>query len=74
MRYVHFIIQYVTCPHLESFVIGGPTLTIFFSIVDEGREVPKTTKTRPSLAHLQHTIECWLGSFVIFRGSRAVLL
>ena len=38
MRYVHFIIQYVTCPHIESFVRGGQTLTTFFPwLMREGR-------------------------------------
>ena len=56
-------------------------------LVDEGREDSNTTFSRPSSAR-QRTplngvplayrwwpnIECWLGSFVIFRGSGPVFL
>ena len=37
------------CMDPEKFVTGGPTLTVFF-LVDEGREDPSTTISRPSLA------------------------
>ena len=39
------------CTDPESFVRGGPVLTFFpHFLVDEGREDPNTTKSRPSLA------------------------
>ena len=50
---------------LESFMRGGPTLSTFFV---EGREDKKLLK-----GHHQSTIECWLGSFVIFQGIRTRL-
>ena len=40
----------------QSFVRGGPTLTTFFDIVDEGREDPNTTKSGPSSARQQNAM------------------
>ena len=65
---------------VEPHVRGGPTLTC---LVDEGRDDPATTKSRPLSAHRRNAIfygislagrswpniECWLGSFVIFQGA-----
>ena len=74
------------CADPESFVRGGPTSNwqLFFLKIWWGREDANTTIiSGPSLAHQQNTmlacwwwpnIECWLGSYVIFRGSRPVLL
>ena len=58
-----------TCADPESFARGGPTLTMF--VFDEGE--------RESKKHLKRAIigsqaERWIGSFVIFRGSRQVLV
>ena len=46
-----------SCPDPESYVRGGPTLTTFFFLVDEGREDPNTTSMRaiidpPAKRHL----------------------
>ena len=38
------------CVDVESFVRGGPTLTLFF-LIDVGREDPNTTVSGPSPAH-----------------------
>ena len=78
------------CAVPESFVRGGPALTMFwgcFFSTDEGREDPHTTISEPSLARQRDAIkmafrwraydgptECWLGSFAILRGTRPVLL
>ena len=44
-----------TCLDPESYVRGGPTLTLFF-LVDEGREDQNTTISGPSLARQQNAI------------------
>ena len=44
------ILSAITCADPESFVRGGPTLTAFFFLVDEGREDQNNTKSEPSLA------------------------
>ena len=49
------------CMDPESFVRGGPTLTLFF-LVDKGKEDLNTTKSGPSSAHLSET------PFMIFQG------
>ena len=73
------------CADPESFVRGGPTLTS----VLEGRDDPSEFNYKraiigpPAKRHLYGVslacrkwpkIECWLGSFVFFRGSGPVLL
>ena len=45
-----------TCADPESFVRGGPTLTTFFQLFDEGREDPNTTISRPSSARQLNAI------------------
>ena len=63
----------ISCADPESFIRGGPTLTFFVCyLVDEGREDPNITIRWP--ASEWPNIECWLGSFVLFRGSGPVLL
>ena len=71
----------IACENPENFVRGCPTLTAFFYFFfldDEGWVDPSST-----ISHLNGislvgrwwpNIECWLGSFVIFRGSGPVLL
>ena len=48
----------------------------FFFLVNEGREDPSTTNSGSSSLACRWwpDIECWLGRFVIFGGSRPVLL
>ena len=46
----------------ESFVRGGPALTFFFVslfyfLVDDGREDPNSTKSGPSSMHQHNSIE-----------------
>ena len=45
----------VSCVDPERFVGGGPTLTTFF-LVDEGRDDPNTTTSKPSSARQQKAI------------------
>ena len=63
---------------------GGPTLTTFF-LVDDGKEDPNTTKMGhhwPAsetplnwrFADWWPNMKCWLGSFVILRGTGLVCL
>ena len=59
-----------TCADPESFARGGPTLTTF--VFDEGKENPKSTSKKRAIIGSQ--AERWIGSFVIFRGSRQVLV
>ena len=74
-------ILWETCADPDSFVRGGPTLTTFFYLVDEGRKDLNTTLNVQSLdppakRHLNGVllacrwwpnIEFWLGSLVIFQ-------
>ena len=46
----------MTCADSESFVRGGPTLTMLF-LVDEGWDDPNTTTSGPSLARERKAIE-----------------
>ena len=57
-----FSIALISKPNCsESFVRGGPTLTIFivvvFILVDEGREDPSTTISGPSSARQRNAIK-----------------
>ena len=45
-----------TCPDPERVVRGGPTLTTFFFLVDEGREGPNTTIIGTSSTPQQNAI------------------
>ena len=45
-----------TCVDPESYVRGGPTLTLTFFLVDEGREDQNTTIGGPSLARQRNAI------------------
>ena len=79
--------QYRSCADPESFVRGGPTLKTFFR-GERGSKLNKYHYKRAIIdprakRHLNGVslacrwwpnIECWLGSYVIFRGSRPVLL
>ena len=63
--------NYGSCADPGSFVRGGQTLTFFFffSLMRGGRiQIPLLT------GHQWPNIECWIGSFVILRGSGPVLL
>ena len=60
---------------IQSFIRGGPNLTMVFFSVDKEREDPNTTISRPFkwqfAGEVMANIECWLGlSFVIFQGIR----
>ena len=69
--------QSLTCANPERFVRGGPNLTFSFKyiLVDEGRGDPNTTLSGPSSADNGATVNAGFdSSFVIFRGSRPVLL
>ena len=46
----------VSCADAESFFSGGPTLTTFIFLVDEGREDPNTTISGPSSTRQQNAI------------------
>ena len=48
---------HIPCGDPESFVRGGPTLTVFFFYIDEGMEDLNTTISRPSLAHQRNAIK-----------------
>ena len=72
------MIPLLTCVDPESFVRGGPTLTMFF-LVDEGREDPSTTISGPSSAFRWRaddgpTMNAGLVALRFFRGSGPVLL
>ena len=56
----------------ESFVTGGPTWMIFF-LVDEGREDPSTTISRPSLACQRNTINWHFSGPTLNAGLVAVI-
>ena len=48
------------CADPESLFRGGPTSTMFFIyflLVDEGRDDPKTTKIEPSSFHQRNAIQ-----------------
>ena len=54
--------QPTSCVDLESYIRGDSTLTKFFLLVEEGREVPNTTISGPLLARKRSAIEkafCW---------------
>ena len=70
----------LSCADPESYVRGGPILTIFFSLVN-------TTISWPSLSRQRNAIKCFAGvpmmahpmnagsvALLFFRGSRPVLL
>ena len=73
-------VQCLSCADPEIFVRGGPTLKSFFSWGEGGSKnhYKRATIGQPVKPHKTYrwwpNIECWLGSFVIFRGSRPVLL
>ena len=46
-----------SCTDPESFVKGGPTLTVFFFSLVDGREDPNTTKSRAIISTPAKTIE-----------------
>ena len=83
----NFLLLQNSCADPESFVRGGPTLTpFFFGWWGKGgsKYYYKRANNGPSAKrHINGVslacrwwpnIECWLCSFVIFRGSRPVLL
>ena len=58
------IIRLVSCADPESFVRGGPTLTMFFFVFlgDEGREDPSTTLSGQLSARQRNAIKwCFPG-------------
>ena len=69
--------------HADSFIRGGPNLITFFFLFffdDEWRKDQNTTISGSSSARQRKplkwrfsgvpNIECWIGSFVIFKGTR----
>ena len=46
----------ISCADPENFVRGGPTLTTFFFLIDEGSVDPNSTISGPSMAHQRNTI------------------
>ena len=61
---------HILCSDPESFFRGGPTLTTFFVLVDDGREDPNTTIRLKGCFTGGPMIKCWLGSFVALQGIR----
>ena len=51
------VLYQITCADPESSVRGGPALTFFFFLVDQGREDQNITKSGPLLARQQNAIK-----------------
>ena len=80
-NWIALYIRSAPCMDPESFIRGGPTLTTIY-LVDEGRPLradyhgpPRDMPFKGVLlaGRLWPNLKCWLGSFVIFQGTRTCI-
>ena len=71
--YVEYFVLFIHCMCVSrKFCQKGSNTEVFlfFFSLGDGKKIEMPLK----VCHHRPAIECWLGSFVIFRGSRSLLL